>query len=276
MIDKMLNIFLLAIFSGAFAYLSFRKFEWAVLLIIFLLPSYLIRFDILGLPLTLLEVMILIVFSVWVFKNRQGLFLNIKSNLRGRRESARYPFDWEIVFLLFVSFAAIIVAGLSNDAFGIWKAYFFEPILLFLIILNTFKGFSGLRKILWSLAASVFFISILAIYQKITGNLISNPSWAQEETRRVVSFFGYPNAVGLFLAPLVIVFIGWLAQEIKNKITVLNYGLKISRVMAIIAIIFLAIASIFFAKSEGALIGVAAGSFVFLLLHRKLKWLALI
>lgn len=265
----------LFVYTFLFSILAFKRFEWAVLLTIFLLPSYLIRFDVFGLPLTLLEVMILIIFSVWIIKSGRQLFLNIKNNLRGRREAVRYPFDWEIVFLLIVSLVAVGVAGLSNDAFGIWKAYFFEPILLFLVILNTFKGFSGLRKILWSLAASVFFISILAVYQKITGNFISNPSWAQEETRRVVSFFGYPNAVGLFLAPLVMVFVGWLAQEIKNKISVLNYELKIGSVIAVATVALLAVVSIFFAKSEGALIGMAAGLFVFLLLHKKLKWVAL-
>lgn len=268
-------LFFLA-YSIFFAFLSIKRLEWAVLLAVFLLPSYLIRFDIFGLPLTLLEMMILTVFSVWVLKNYRQILSNAKSAWRGKRETVRYPFDWEIVFLLIVSLAAVATAGFRSDAFGIWKAYFFEPILLFLIILNTFRGFAGLRKILWSLSASVFFISVFAVYQKITGDFILNPSWADAETRRVVSFFGYPNAVGLFLAPLVMVFIGWLAQEIKNKIAILNYGFKTSRIIVAAAIISLSLASILFARSEGALIGIVAGSLVFLLLHRKLRWVALI
>lgn len=266
----------LPIYIFLFSILAVKRLDWAVLFAIFALPGYLIRFDILGLPVTLLETMILIVFFVWAMKNCRQVFSNVKDVLQGQRKTMRYPFDWEIIALLLISFLAVAVAGFADDAFGIWKAYFFEPILLFLIILNTFKGFTGLRKILWSLLASAFVVSAFAVYQKITGNFISNPSWADEATRRVVSFFGYPNAVGLFLAPLTLVFIGWLAEEIKNKMTVLNYQFKTVKIVGITLVILLSIASILFAKSEGALIGIAAGTIVFLLLHRKLKWIAIV
>ena len=66
-------IFLFAIF---FSYLSWSKLEWAVLLMIVALPTYLIRFSVFDLPMTLLELMILILFFVWlVTKTNFKLFI---------------------------------------------------------------------------------------------------------------------------------------------------------------------------------------------------------
>jgi len=96
--------------------------------------------------------------------------------------------------VLIISLVAAGVTGFSFSALGIWKAYFFEPILLFILIFNVFKNRNSLRRILWALLASAAAVSLFAIFQKITGWFITNPFWAAAATRRAVSFFGYPNA----------------------------------------------------------------------------------
>ena len=55
---------LIFLFIFLFGYLAVRNFNLALSLSVFALPSYLIRFDIFGIPYTMLEVMIWVLFLV--------------------------------------------------------------------------------------------------------------------------------------------------------------------------------------------------------------------
>ncbi|MBI4778976.1 O-antigen ligase family protein [Candidatus Falkowbacteria bacterium] len=247
------------------------------------LPVYLIRFNIFGLPSTLLEAMIWAVFIVWAVKNFSRIKNNFLENFKkeNKKIKVRYPFDWEIILLLLIALVAVGAAGFSASSFGVYKAYFFEPIMLFIVVLNIIKNPShlpllkGVELILWPLAISALAVSALAIYQKITGDLIGNPVWAAESTRRVVSFFGYPNAVGLYLGPIVLVMAGWLASvftrspEAPRNDRVVIFFISLTIVASIL--------SIYFAKSKGALLGVAVGLVIFgLMANKKIRWLTII
>ncbi|MCK4540505.1 hypothetical protein KAU09_05125, partial [Candidatus Parcubacteria bacterium] len=140
-------MYLLILFIILYTYLAYRRIDWAVMLFLFALPSYQIRFDCLGVPATLLEAMILISFVVWLLKNYKKIINNVKIKLknphfakatRGKQKSQRYPFDIEIVLMLLIAFISIAVAGFSDSAFGVFKAYFFEPVLVFILIINIF------------------------------------------------------------------------------------------------------------------------------------------
>lgn len=251
-----------------FLILALTRLDFALFLIIALLPAYLIRFSVLSLPLTLLEAMIIIAFAVWFIKN----FLPyLRDLLKKRAARVPYPFGGEIILIIILSFLAAGVADFSHGALGIWKAYFFEPLLVFILIFNVFKEKKDWSKIFWALLLSAAGISLMAIYQKISGQFIFNPFWAQAETRRVVSFFGYPNAVGLYLAPLVMLFIGWFFSWPKR--TLLTKALQ---KIAIILTVAISVLAIYFAHSEGAIIGLAAGLIVFGLLAGKKQRLATI
>jgi hypothetical protein len=136
------SIFLFFIF---YFILAWRKLDWAVMLIILALPSYLIRFNILGIPMTILESMILIAFFIWFIKATN--FLNfvrgkytIKDYLENRKSRKPYPFGWELALWVLIAWVAALVAGFNNEALGIWKAYFFEPALFFILVLNVFRN----------------------------------------------------------------------------------------------------------------------------------------
>lgn len=245
---------LLIIFLALFAFLAYKHLDRAVLFIVAGTPLYLLRFKIIGIPMTTLEAMILIAFFVWIFI-KDGAKLKTLFKKAGR---TAYPYKWEVLGVLVVSWIAIITAGATTEAFGVWKAYFFEPLLLFILIINLFSNPAGRQKIILSLGISALIISLFAIYQKITGQFIDNPFWAAAETRRVVSFFGYPNAVGLFLAPMTMLFISQLFSKI-SKPEKLFFGLTI----------ITSILAIFFAKSEGALIGLMAGIFIFAIFFNR-------
>ena len=130
---------LIAIATLAFLTVCVYRLDWGLALLIFLLPSYQVRFSVYGLPMTFLEVMILILFGVWFFERRKELLSNLKYGFKGIREKMGirdYLFKWEIVMLLSVSLVSVGVAGFSDSAFGIWKAYFFEPVLLYIAAFN--------------------------------------------------------------------------------------------------------------------------------------------
>jgi len=61
---------ILTAFFGLFAYLARKNIFLGIYLICALLPSYLIRFSIFGLPSTLLEGMIVILFVIWLIKEK--------------------------------------------------------------------------------------------------------------------------------------------------------------------------------------------------------------
>ena len=245
-----------------FLILALVRLDLAIMAIIIGLPSYLIRFQILGIPFSFLEAMILISFAVWFFGQALP---ELKNWLKKRKERIPYPFSCEIIALIIISFISVAIANFSSQSLGIWKAYFFEPVLLYILILNVFKTKKDLSKIFWSLLISAAGVAAVAIYQKISGQFIFNDFWAQAETRRVVSWFGYPNAVGLYLAPLTILFTGWFFSLPLKQNLIKSIG-KIFLLLTIIA----SLLSIYFAHSEGALIGLAAGLFVFgLLAGRK-------
>ena len=271
---------LILFFTIFFLILSWRRLDLAVMFLIIALPSYLIRFNVFGIPTTLLEIMILSAFFTWFIKNFNLVKNNFLNNFKKQNNKIKikYPFDWEIILLLLISFISVSVAYYSSSSLGAWKAYFFEPILFFILILHIFNNKNGKEKILLSLVTSTLLISLVAIFQKITGLLIFNEFWATPETRRIVSFFGYPNAVGLYLGPLVLVIIGWLSDVVKNfQFSISNFQTisnskifkQFFKILFIGTTIILSVLAIYFARSEGAILGIIVGLVFFGLLANK-------
>ena len=120
----------------------------------------------------------------------------------------------------------------------------------------------------WALAVSCLGLSVYAIIQKFTGFGIANEIWRAEATRRVTSVFPYPNALALYLTPLVFVFLGYLSSLIKKKASFFP-------IFFLSATIILSLVSVYFARSEGALVASAAGVLLFLwLIGGKWRWFA--
>ncbi len=232
---------LLAISYLLFAVLSWKRLNWAVLLVIAGLPTYLIRFRLGPLPMTFLEGMILITIIVWIVKRKAW-------NLHVLR-STFYVLRWPLALFLITATAAMLVAPDLRAAAGAWKAYFIEPILFF-IVLNDLLTCGQLSKkhLISALSVTALLLSLYAIYQRFTGFGIPTP-WDAE--RRVTSIFPYPNALGLFLGPLVPLFI---VEFFTNKKLLTDSYWLIT--------IITTLATIIFAKSTGALVGVAAGLLV--------------
>lgn len=231
-----------------FGLIAFRNRVHAIALVLFFLPLYIIRFSVGPIPSTLLEGMILVLFVVWVVE-KKGIagvlkFVNEKISKASRQEKMLYFFLY-----LFVMSATVSVAFSPEPraALGIWRAYFIEPALFFLVFIDTIKTRAHMARLISASIFSGTIIAAVAVYQKITGWNIPAP-WIDE--RRVTSIYPYPNAVGLYLAPIV-----WLAfwraraffQEKKNLQTIL-----------FCAAALLMVVSIYFSKTEAALVALLA------------------
>lgn len=206
-----------------------------------LLPLYLVRFNIFGIPTTLLELIFLALLAVAIAKRKFLILPQTGSRFAVTNSKFLIPIA---IFLL----AAIIGVFVSPDkisALGIWKAYFAEPILFFLLFTQNATK-EDLRRTLRFLLATISVIALGAIGQKYFGWPIPHP-WQEE--LRATSIYPYPNAVGLFLAPLIVLIFFLRKFIIPNSLFLIPVNLVLaSGVLATI-----------FSKSESAWIALVAG-----------------
>ncbi len=219
---------------------SLEKFIYLILL---LLPTYLLRFEIWGIPLTVLEVFILLLF-LWFFIERRGRF------------------DWGsqrffIGLFLAAGTLAIFVSSDLRAAAGLWKAYLIEPVMFYLVFINVKPDF---QKVIKALGIGALFVSLLAVGQYFTGYGIPAPWNIRGPEFRVTSIFEYPNAVGLYLAPIVLLILGYLW---KQK----------SRSWLLWTVVIFSGAAILFSQTQGAIAAILFGLFIFGILSKRYRYL---
>ena len=227
--------------------IAWRNWPLAVSLLIGLLPTYLLRFKIGPLPMTVLEELILLTTAIWLIKQYPQPWANLRSRAKNWRA---YPLTIEIIIVLLVAWLALVIGGNTTSGLGLWKAYFIEPILVFILFWNVPRGTKNIERGYLFLAGSLLLVSLVAGYQYLTGDLIANLFWADEATRRATSVFGYPNAVGLFAGPVSLALLGFLVYRLKQIKKWFNW---VNLLLA--ASIILGWLAIFWAQSEGAMIG---------------------
>ena len=234
-----MTMVLIAITAG-FGLIAWQKPTTGLLILIATLPSYLLRIEILGIPTTLLEMMLLTLILTWGVRHVRSLRF-------------RYPVTTitkPIILLILAATISLIVAPNTTAALGVCKAYFIEPIILFLIIRHELtRANITPQQIYKALSLSAIIVSLVAITQYITGAGIPIP-WDIE--RRVTSIFDYPNAVGLFLGPIVMLSTLSVLNAPGNLLTRIkqNSILSAASILGVIAIIL--------AQSEATIVALVA------------------
>lgn len=175
---------------GLFAALAWRSRPLALALLAAVLPSYLLRGSLAGIPFTWLEVFSLILIAVWIWKGEAKRALEIPR-----------PWLFASAALLFAAVVATFVAPDTRAALGILKAYFIEPITLFLVAVTTLKTTKDIRRVLAGLLAGAAACSLFAIFQCLTGLGLPIP-WDAE--LRATGPFPYPNALALYAGPIAV------------------------------------------------------------------------
>jgi O-antigen ligase len=186
---------LLLLLALAYAAVVFYDRKMAAFLLLGLLPTYLIRFSIGPFPSTLLEIFVLLFILAFIIKEKAWRIDYLRT-----LGVYRAP----LLLLLGASCFAVTFSPDPLGALGIWKSFFLEPILLFFAFKFTFTERGDFVKGVGMLGLTVVGIAVFAIFQSVTGIAIPAP-WDLEV--RATSVFDFPNAVGLFVAPLVSAFI---------------------------------------------------------------------
>lgn len=224
------------------------------------LPLYVVRFHILGLPSTLLEALTLAAIASAAVEQ---LLSRQRTNLK--REPQRLLLLGTLLAL--AGLAAVAYSPQPLAGLGLWRAYFLEPLLLAWLVLSRTSSPKQLRHLLWALVLGGTAVAVYAIYQRLTGYGIP-ATWQPEDVRRVTSWLGYPNAVGLLLAPLSLLAVG---LALPRKTLSARAGERTSWGLAALLCAALMATAVAFAKSEGGLVGLGAGLGLFGLLYSKLS-----
>lgn len=248
------------------------------LLVLSLLPSYLLRFDIFKIPTTVLEIMLLILIFLWIIQNRKRL----RKIFVLRREWA--------IFIALVVVAATVSAIVSPNTFaalGIWKAYFIEPILFFYLLVDLLQQKQiSFDKILVALCVGGLLVSLAALLQWSFNVGVPIP-WDVE--RRVTGLFDYPNALGLYLGPLTVLMIGrllypchceqpstfsqrcWGAKQSLGLLRRLIEPPRNDKTLLYFISVILFSTAVILAQSEAAIASVAITTVIMFLCDRKLR-----
>lgn len=251
-------LFIAILYFVLLSYLAVKNFKAAVGFLILVLPSYFIRFNIGPLPTSILELTFGSIFLVWIWKYSRIDWVEIKSFYQERRF-----FCLSVATFFIFSILGIFTSNHHIQALGIWRAYFLEPILFFLVLIGRRK-FINANELIWFLSLSTISISVLAIVQKLTGQFYSPTLEVSELNGRVTSFFTTPNAIGLYVAPIIPLMIYGLKDEKRKNIYLL--------------VVLLALGGLFLSFSQGAWVAlvVSAGLGLYLSGQRKLTGIFLL
>ncbi|MEK7451807.1 MAG: O-antigen ligase family protein [Patescibacteria group bacterium] len=183
-----------------------------ILLTIVALPSYLIRFSVFGIPTTFLEILFLLVVLRWIVYRRKFIFERLTS-------FRHIPLCLPIFLFLLSATIGLFIAPDTRAAFGVFKAYYLEPICFLFILFDLSRDHhTNLQeKIFRAFGFSAILISIFGIVQFLFNIGIPIP-WDSEN--RITSIFEYPNALALFLEPIIV--LSWFqivktAKETKEN-----------------------------------------------------------
>ncbi|MBI2410721.1 MAG: O-antigen ligase family protein [Candidatus Kerfeldbacteria bacterium] len=267
------------LFSIITIVLTIKNRVWGVAFVLLLLPSYLIRFSIFGIPFTLLEVMIIVLFFIHIIKSIvlatpfrafipswfDRLTMTRWSTPLSLLKDASNKFWYgNIALLLIASVIGLLVTPDIRAGAGIWKAYIIEPILFFIICTQSIRTRKDVALCLSALGLSATIIAAVAVFQYFTGWHIPAP-WHDLPNRRATAFYGYPNAVGLYIAPILTMLIGTLLSGFFT-------GRK--KNLAMVCMIILCFGALIVSRSDGAIVAVIAATGC-MLLFTKWRWATL-
>lgn len=217
------------------------------LLAIFLLPAYLLRFSIFGLPTNLWEALaiVAIVLAVWEIKKDSITFSGYEKKIA-------------VLFLVIIIglVLGMIKSGNYSVGLGIIKSWFLVPFAFAFLANRVIAN----KKMAWeSLYLSTFVVAVVAIIYKISGAVTFDG--------RLQAFFNSPNYLAMYLAPGII--ISFLKPGFRKSQDFKN--LKLLKLLQFFMIVILLLA-LFFTYSYSAWASILITvSIIFLLNHKFSK-----
>jgi O-antigen ligase len=232
----------------------------------FLLPLYVVRFQIGPIPTTLLEIGIIALAITW---------LVIRGNAGVRDAWTRSSaWHWPVAFWILAGMIATIVSPVTLPALGLFRAYFIEPLIIFFIGFDLIQTDEN-RNALWrSFGITTILLAAYAVVQLLAPWLIPSPWNIPPNGPRATSIFPFPNALALFVTPIAALAIARVIaalntmkerhEKIISRDTWMDLAIFIAGGVAILA-----------AQSDGGLVALAAATFVAMLLHKHARKFAI-
>ncbi len=161
---------------------------WGIYLITFCLPLYLMRFKFLTIPTTFLEISIYVLFAFWL----------IQRLVTGKLKNQRFKKIILAVILIFigVSLATIFSSDLKTSA-GIWKAWFIDPLLFFIVLVSVVRTNKQIKGVMHSLFLSGAGIAIISLIYLTLEKM--------DPAGRLQAIYNSPNYLAMYLAPALII-----------------------------------------------------------------------
>ena len=186
-----------------FAIIAWLKSDYALYLIILLLPAYQIRFQAGLLPMTFLEAMILVLASIMSLRGvRHWWMTRQPPRLLHFVRNDKTTFVFIILFLLAAAIS-VFVSPVTVKAAGIFKAYFLEAVLFYFVVLAIVDSRKKLDHLFASLGILAIYVSAFGVYQFFTLQHLPFSWWGVEiSSRRIISVLNHPNALALLLGPI--------------------------------------------------------------------------
>ena len=245
------------IFLLFFSYFSYMNIVYGLSVIIILLPSYLLRLSFFGLPTTLLELMFVLLFIIWLLKDKK--YTRINFIFKNKSEN-RIPKILRCLLLLWIMASLLgLYINPTYSALGLWRAYYLEPMMFFLIFIYSVNSIKDIKYIINSLFVLILYLFIVGVFQYFTDwNLLS--AYNYPNPKRLTSVFSYPNALSLLIAPISSFFIGlWLSSKDKIK-NILYFIIFITNFILIIL-----------SKSHGAILAILLTLLFYLFFTKKIQ-----
>lgn len=193
--------YILITFLLFFGYIAWRNMRVALYLILLFIPTYLLKFKILSIPVNLLELLIGIAFLVFL------ILILVKKQTINWVAIKKYLWPLGLIFI-----GLIIGVLISSDlliSLGVLKGWFIIPILLFVMLISVLHKKLHIKKAIIALILSGLFLSSIALWQVITNNYITIDS-------RASAVFESANYLSLYLVPIIILGIGFVLSLKTN------------------------------------------------------------
>lgn len=238
---------------------AFYKRRLAVSILPLFFPLYLLRFQLFGIPFTLLEGFCYAVFV--------PVLIDIfKDTFSGRLKYNSVYLFTDLLFIACVIGAAIVpketmlldgstVYEGRRVALGILKGFIFAPILYFISFIRTVTEWKYKELSLRAYLCGAFLLALWALYQGLTGDFIT-PDF------RASGPFESANYLALYIGPACALSFVYLFRSVSSEKGMIPSVLLFSALFA----------ALVFSHSYGALIGVFAAVLIFVLYSVKKFW----
>ncbi len=224
--------------------------RWGLYLLLALLPAFLLRLKLGWIPTTWLELAIYILAIVNV--GRLIYQHKLKEEIKKLYHNFRQPLFLLLVWLLIALLATLTSPNLIRSA-GALKGWWFDPLLLLLIALITFKTYQDLEKIIWALLSSATLVSAYGLIEYIF-------SFGMQADGLLNSFFKPANYVAMLIVPIIILGLGYFLSLPTNK-----------QKTAMGLLLGINVTSLVFTQSIGGFLGIALGVLTLILFIPQTK-----